>query len=612
MTSERHLHGLSAARLRASVVARRSRPPSAAPSSRPWTSTTTSAGGIAGTGRCRRCPTSWHMDEVGVGTIVNLDGCWEAELEANLERYDRAFPGRFLTFCRVDWSQSCESRTTGASSVRRVGAGLRGSWRRRHQALEGHRAARIRDRDGDLVLLDDPRARAAVGGAGRDAAARCSCTPRTPAAFFRPVDARNERLGAASREAGLAVLTAMSFPSLGRLLGALETVVSRHRDVTFIGAHVGCFVEDLQWVDRMLSSYPNFNVDIAARVGDLGRQPRAAARSDAAAPGPGLARIPMLSRPAARTTGCTSGSSATDDEYFCATPMKSPPGDGRWRVYGLDLPDDVLRRVVGDNARDLIPRLATTGAWPGARLLRGFRSRPSRRGVGARHHPTGCADSSAQVLRDASAVSRLTGWRAPYDYVDGTAPPTLGFVRPGDTRSKSRTDGLMTSSSPGADIPLSSYRPRARLSLPENPVDVARSPRSTRTAIWAAGSVRGRTARASGSCRMSRPWLDRWPRTTCTASSASTVDRGEELSANLEHFDEAHPGRIATFCHVDWSLLEQNSPRHGARRESGRLHRGRRCRREGVEGPRAARARRPWRAGDAGRRATVRGLADGR
>lgn len=43
------------------------------------------------------------MDECNVGTIVNLDGCWEQELEDNLDRYDRAYPGRFLTFTAI-WS----------------------------------------------------------------------------------------------------------------------------------------------------------------------------------------------------------------------------------------------------------------------------------------------------------------------------------------------------------------------------------------------------------------------------------------------------------------------------------------------------------------------------
>lgn len=43
------------------------------------------------------------MDSCNIAAIVNMDGRWGAELEANLDRYDRSYPGRFATFCHVDW-----------------------------------------------------------------------------------------------------------------------------------------------------------------------------------------------------------------------------------------------------------------------------------------------------------------------------------------------------------------------------------------------------------------------------------------------------------------------------------------------------------------------------
>ncbi len=43
------------------------------------------------------------MDQFNIATVVNLDGRWDDELEANLDRYDRAHPGRVVTFCHVDW-----------------------------------------------------------------------------------------------------------------------------------------------------------------------------------------------------------------------------------------------------------------------------------------------------------------------------------------------------------------------------------------------------------------------------------------------------------------------------------------------------------------------------
>ena len=81
------------------------------PACRRSTRTTTSAAGsatgsretAAGSSRTSaRC--SPLMDAVNVEAIVNLDGRWGEELEANLDRYDRAHPGRFFTFCHVDWA----------------------------------------------------------------------------------------------------------------------------------------------------------------------------------------------------------------------------------------------------------------------------------------------------------------------------------------------------------------------------------------------------------------------------------------------------------------------------------------------------------------------------
>ena len=54
-----------------------------------------------------------------MATIVNLDGEWADELEANLDRYDRRYPGRFVTFARVDWTDTygCQERAVGRAAV---------------------------------------------------------------------------------------------------------------------------------------------------------------------------------------------------------------------------------------------------------------------------------------------------------------------------------------------------------------------------------------------------------------------------------------------------------------------------------------------------------------
>ena len=75
------------------------------------------------------------LDEVGVEAIVNLDGLWGDELERNLDRYDRAHPGRFLTFCHVDLRAIGGQAST--RGTRREPAALERRRRTGSQDLEG-------------------------------------------------------------------------------------------------------------------------------------------------------------------------------------------------------------------------------------------------------------------------------------------------------------------------------------------------------------------------------------------------------------------------------------------------------------------------------------------
>ena len=291
------------------------------------------------------------MDDVNLGAIVNLDGGWGDELEANLDRYDRAHPGRFATFCRLDWSQTQES-----GWGERLAASLRDSASRGAAGVKLWKdiGLRLRDEQDELFLLDDPRL-LPVWEAVAEAGIPVLVHTADPAAFFRPLDATNERL-----EELLAHpdwhFHGPEFPSLQRLLDALERCVGANPDVTFIGAHVGCCAEDLSWVGRMLTSYPNFNVDIAARIAELGRQPRATRRLVLAHPDRVLLGTDCF--PPQREDYATYlRFLSTDDEYFPYS-GSNPPGSGRWRISGVDLPADVLDQVVGSNARRLVPALS--------------------------------------------------------------------------------------------------------------------------------------------------------------------------------------------------------------------------------------------------------------
>lgn len=292
------------------------------------------------------------MDQAGVATIVNLDGEWTDELEANLDRYDRPYPGRFVTFARVDWS---DTSTPGWGD--RMAASLTDSVRRGAAGLKLWKdiGLRIRDENSELVILDDDRLEplwAALAESGVPALIHTA----DPAAFFQPLDARNERLEELLRHPDWHFY-GPEFPPLQRLLDALEAVVAAHPQVRFIGAHVGCLAENLDWVEQMLDRYPNYRVDIAARIAELGRQPRRTRAlierhpdrvllgTDCAPPE--IADYQMYLR-----------FLASSDEAF-AYSSEEPPPTGRWTISGLGLPDELAARVEGDNARAFIPALAT-------------------------------------------------------------------------------------------------------------------------------------------------------------------------------------------------------------------------------------------------------------
>lgn len=286
------------------------------------------------------------MDECNIETCVNLDGRWDSELEANLDRYDRAFPGRFATFCHLDWSLLGRSGTTTAlvrSLERSAACGARGLKVWKDLGLY------VRDQRG-LVLPDDPRLDD-VWEAAAQMGLPVLIHVADPLAYFLPVDRFNERLEDLLRNPRNSQVQ-LGIEVFHRLLDAFEHLVASHPTTTFVGAHVGCHPEDLGWVSRMLDDYPNVSIDTAGRVADLGRQPRAAAR--------------LFERHADRVlfgsddfpldaSGYRSWFRLleTGDEAFDYSGDPVPP-TGRWTVSGLDLSRDVLERVYAANASRLL------------------------------------------------------------------------------------------------------------------------------------------------------------------------------------------------------------------------------------------------------------------
>lgn len=307
-------------------------------------------------------PGAWTVPDVGalfelmetcnLRAIVNLDGRWGDELEANLDRYDRAHPGRFATFCHVDWSVSAEP-DFGV----RVADSLRASARAGAKGLKVWKdlGLHVRDGRGELVLPDDPRL-APLWEAAAETGIPVFIHTADPVAFFDPVDERNERLEQLLAHPEWSFADP-SFPRFARLIEALEGLVAAQPDTTFVGLHFGGYAEDPAFVGRMLDAYPNYHVDVAARVAELGRQARAVREVVVSHPDRVLFGIDEFP-PAAENYAIYFRSLETADEHFPHS-TEEVPLMGRWAISGLDLPDDALVKVYAANALRLIPALQT-------------------------------------------------------------------------------------------------------------------------------------------------------------------------------------------------------------------------------------------------------------
>jgi len=286
------------------------------------------------------------MDSCNVAALVNLDGRWGRELEENMDRYDRAHPDRFFTFCHLDWrllEQPNAPELLIESLHRSVAAGARGLkvWKDLGMQVQ------VRGRP---ILPDDPMLSPVWEAAGA-LEIPVLIHVADPSAFFQPVDCENERLEEllrhprSSRQRG-------GFGEFNRLIGSLEHVLAEHPGTIVIGAHVGCYPENLTYVSHMLDRYPNFFIDTASRAAELGRQPRAARA--------------LISRHADRVLFGTDvfplrASSyhtyfrlfETDDEAFPYSDHPVPD-QGRWSIYGLDLPASVQEKMYWVNACRLL------------------------------------------------------------------------------------------------------------------------------------------------------------------------------------------------------------------------------------------------------------------
>jgi predicted TIM-barrel fold metal-dependent hydrolase len=286
------------------------------------------------------------MDAAGVATVINLDGAWDDTLKGTLEILDNTYPTRFQTFALInfsdfddpDWS---ERETKRLKRGFEMGAkGLK---------IPKDLGLTYKHKDGTLVKIDDAKIDplwALCGEYKKPIMIHIS----DPAAFFTPLDKNNERWHELNKHPNWLFADREKFPTRSELHEARNRVMERHPKTTFIGAHMGNNPEDLETVGKWLDKYPNFHIDIDARISELGRQPFTSRKfiikyQDRVMFGTDTPAKIEAFRIYFRFL-------ETEDEYFDCT--ESHHQQGFWMIYGINLPKDVLEKVYRTNALKLL------------------------------------------------------------------------------------------------------------------------------------------------------------------------------------------------------------------------------------------------------------------
>jgi predicted TIM-barrel fold metal-dependent hydrolase len=307
------------------------------------------------------------MDEIHLKTLVNLTGGSGDELARTMNDMVRLHEGHFVT-CTVPsydklnepdypkWQADELARAKEAGAIGLKISKTLGLYLHEGGFQENEREA---GQQGPLVKFDDPRFDPMWQAAG-ELKMPVLIHIADPDAFFIPIDRFNERWEELGNHPDWSFY-GDQFPGKDELLAARNRVIEKYPNTTFVGLHVGNRSENLDEVSGWLDRYPNFHAEIGARLGELGRQPRRSRKffedyqdrimygTDATPNGitmPQQDLTPQMFQ-------CYFRFLETLDEYFDYSPAPTPP-QGRWKIYGIGLPDEILRKVYHNNAARLL------------------------------------------------------------------------------------------------------------------------------------------------------------------------------------------------------------------------------------------------------------------
>ena len=288
-----------------------------------------------------------EMDASGIKTVVNLDGGWGDRLKETLAALDEAHPGRFLTYTLINW-QGVDDPDWSEREAKRIEE----SFKQGAKGLKIHKRLGLgaRYKDGRLVPVDDPKLDP-IWEVCAKYKRPVTIHVSDPAAFFTPLDRYNERWHELNKHPGWLFADREKYPvTREELLEQRNRMIAKHPNTIYLCAHMGNCSEDLETVGKWLDKYPNMYIDIDARISELGRQPYTARRfflkyQDRILYG-------TDTTPRREAFRINFRFLETDDEYFDC--RESHHLQGFWMIYGIFLPDEVLKKIYYENAQKVL------------------------------------------------------------------------------------------------------------------------------------------------------------------------------------------------------------------------------------------------------------------
>ena len=287
----------------------------------------------------------YDMDSCGVKAIVNVDGGWGDLLRENLDRYKGRYPDGFAVFAWINW------REIDGDFGKRAAEELEECVRMGAQGLKISKALGlyVRDKSGRLLCADDELLKP-IWEKASELNIPVLYHIADPVAFFKPLDQYNERWEELAEHPGWHFY-GEQFPTFMELMEQQRNLVKNNPDTTFISAHVASYSENLGWVSDFMKDCSNLYIDISERIAELGRQPYTAKKffiehQDRILFGIDVYTDPEWYRVYYRFL-------ETADEYFNYG-LQEIPRQGRWMIYGIDLPDEVLEKIYYKNAEEVI------------------------------------------------------------------------------------------------------------------------------------------------------------------------------------------------------------------------------------------------------------------